>query len=558
MLLGIFLGSVLFGEGNSSSEPPVTQTNRDNEKIWTCSMHPQVRKAEKGNCPICGMELIPLEDPFPASGGGQDGVVLMSPEAVQLANIQTVTVSRSNVEKEIRLLGKVQADERRHFSQVSHIPGRIERLYVSFTGERVRKGQKIVRLYSPELISAQKELFEAIKSKEVYPKLYEASRNKLKLWKLSDAQIDALVASGEIQEQIDILSDHSGYVMKMNVDPGDHVMTGMSLYEVADIDWVWLMFEAYESDLPWIHIGDEVSFTLQAIPGKNFTGKVTYIDPFISAGKRVAKVRVEVPNKGHKLLPEMFATGVISSRMQREGNELVIPKSSVLWTGKRSVVYIKNTRQGQIAFSYREIELGADMGEFYAVKAGLEEGEEIAANGVFRIDASAQLSGTRSMMNTESRDVGPKVVDKETAGHIGKVVIAYMGIKDALVNDEAAETSRHSEDMLRELAKANLGADPTWERLQQDMEKALEEIRGGKELAKQRSGFSKLSKSLSEAVTAYGWSATASDTLYLDFCPMAENDRGGYWLSMDREIRNPYFGDQMLQCGEIIREFTSN
>ena len=560
MLLGIFLGSVLFGERNSTVETQGTKLETDKEQTWTCSMHPQVRKPGKGNCPICGMELVPLEDPFVASDRGQEGQVLMSPEAMQLANIQTVKVSRSDLGKEIRLLGKVQTDERRQFSQVSHIPGRIERLYVNFTGERVRKGQKIVRLYSPELISAQKELFEAIKSREVYPKLYEASRNKLKLWKLSDAQIDALITSGEVQEQIDILSDHSGYVMQMHVDPGDHVMTGMSLYEVADIDSVWLMFEAYESDLPWIHIGDEVSYTLQAIPGSSFTGKVTYIDPFISSGTRVAKVRVEVPNKEHRLLPEMFATGRISSSRQTKGDELVIPKSAVLWTGKRSIVYVKEPGQNQIAFSYREVELGADMGEFYAVKRGLAEGEEIATNGVFRIDASAQLSGSRSMMHPDVKVGGPSKENKETADRISEAVKVYMGIKEALVKGQTDEAARHSVEMIRELDKADPKGDAGetvagWEEMEQAMEQALKQISNGKDLATQRNGFSSLSKALSEAVGSYGWTSPGKDTLYLDFCPMAENDRGGYWLSMDREIRNPYFGDEMLQCGEIVREF---
>jgi len=212
LILGILIGNIFSGNNKETIQKegehdyvqdPIT-------KEWTCSMHPQIKMEKPGNCPICGMDLIPLE----ISNGDiiASNEIVLSAEAIQLANIQTSTVVRSGAKKEVRLLGTVKADERRQYSQVSHIPGRIEKLYVNFTGEKVRKGQRIVRLYSPELISAQKELFEAIKSKEVYPQLYKASRNKLKLWKLSDAQIDAIINGGEVQEQIDIMSDYSGYV----------------------------------------------------------------------------------------------------------------------------------------------------------------------------------------------------------------------------------------------------------------------------------------------------------------------------------------------------------
>jgi Cu(I)/Ag(I) efflux system membrane fusion protein len=401
LILGIILGNVFSG-GHS------TGTHKDGKhelvqdpvtKLWTCSMHPQIRMEKPGKCPICGMDLIPLDSSSESSEAIASNEIVMTPEAVQLANIQTTTVERSNAKKDIRLLGKVKPDERRLYSQVSHIPGRIERLYVNFTGEKVSQGQRIVRLYSPDLISAQKELFEAIRSRDVYPQLYTASRNKLKLWKLSDAQIDAIEKLGKVSEQVDIYSDYSGYVMKRNVELGDHVKAGDNLFDIANLNSVWVMFEAYESDIPWIHVGDEVDFTIQAIPGRNFKGKVDYVDPFVSSSTRVAKVRVEVNNAEKKLLPEMYATGVIKSTLKTEKDALIVPKSAVLWTGKRAVVYVKVPHEKTISFVYREIVLGQDMGDFYMVKSGLEAGEVVATNGVFRIDASAQLSGQKSMMN---------------------------------------------------------------------------------------------------------------------------------------------------------------
>ncbi|MGY0427303.1 MAG: efflux RND transporter periplasmic adaptor subunit, partial [Polaribacter sp.] len=399
LVLGIIIGTTFSGGKNASKEHKHDLVQDPITKLWTCSMHPQIRMEKPGNCPICGMELIPLEGNNTSKESISASEIVMTPEAIQLANIQTTVVKRAKAIKEIRLLGRVKPDERRLYSQVSHIPGRIERLYLNFTGEKVSKGQRIVRLYSPDLITAQKELFEAIRSRDIYPQLYTASRNKLKLWKLSNAQINAIEKSGKVSEQVDIYSDYSGYVLKRHVELGDHIMAGSNLFDIANLSSVWVMFEAYESDIPWIHVGDQVDFTIQAIPEKSFKGKITYVDPFVSPSTRVAKIRVEVKNGNQKLLPEMYATGIIKAKLKQIKEALIIPKSAVLWTGKRSVVYVKVPHKKTISFTYRKITLGQDMGQFYIVAHGLEEGETVATNGVFRIDASAQLLGKQSMMN---------------------------------------------------------------------------------------------------------------------------------------------------------------
>jgi Cu(I)/Ag(I) efflux system membrane fusion protein len=387
LILGIILGNVFSG-GSSETKHDESEHNyvqNTETKLWTCSMHPQIRMEKPGKCPICGMTLIPVETSSNNSENIADNEIVMTPEAIQLANIQTTIVERSKANKEIHLLGRVKPDERRLYSQVSHIPGRIERLYVNFTGEKVFRGQKMVRLYSPDLISAQKELFEAINSRDIYPQLYTASRNKLKLWKLTENQIDAIEKSGVVQEQIDIYSEYSGYVMKRNVELGDHVMAGTNLYDIADLSTVWVMFEAYEADIPWIHINDMVEFTIQALPGTIYKGKITYMDPFVSPNTRVARVRVELKNPLNKLLPEMYASGIIKANLRNVKDAIIIPKSAVLWTGKRSVVFVKVPHEKTISFLYREIILGQDLGDFYIVKKGLQEGEIVATNGVFAV-----------------------------------------------------------------------------------------------------------------------------------------------------------------------------
>lgn len=603
LIIGILIGSVFSG-GDSEA------THKDGEheyvqdpktQLWTCAMHPQIKMEEPGNCPICGMELVPMEE---GNNGGKEKIgpneIVMSEEAIQLANVQTTTVKKTDAVKEIHILGKVQADERKLYSQVSHIPGRIERLYVNFTGEKVAKGQKIVRIYSPELISAQKELFEAIKSKNVYPQLYTASRNKLKLWKLNDTQIDAIEKSGIVQEEIDILSDHTGYVMQRNVELGDYIKSGGNLFDIANLNSVWVMFEAYEADLPWIQLNDIVKFTIQAIPNQDFKGKVTYIDPFVSAKTRVAMVRVELKNPGHKLLPEMYATGIVNAKLPGGNGSILVPKSAVLWTGKRAVVYVKVPHEKTISFIYREITLGEDAGKYYVVKDGLEDGEVIATNGVFRIDASAQLVGQKSMMNpdggapavtghaghgAEPKEAGSGAEDhsehessevkedhskmEDDADHtkmdkrievvadfkiqLSEVFNKYINLKDAFVADQSADAQKSAESLLNAMVKVDMKlltdheAHNHWMAISKEVLASAEAISNTADIEKQRNHFKHLSAHLIKGVKLFG----VNQKVYEQFCPMAENNTGAFWLSLQEQIKNPYLGQKMLKCGNV-------
>ncbi len=596
LMLGIIIGKITSGDDKGTShredehnyvQDPVTQ-------LWSCSMHPQIKMEKPGNCPICGMELIPLDKSKDSDEKITSNEIVLSEEAIQLANIQSSKVVRSNAKKEIRLLGAIKSDERRLYSQVSHIPGRIERLYINFTGEKVRMGQKIIRLYSPELISAQKELFEAMKSKDIYPQLFKASKNKLKLWKLTDKQIDAIIKSGKVQEQIDILSDYSGYVMKRNVELGDHVMEGMKLFDIANIDKIWVMFDVYEADISWIHKGDWANFTVQAVPGKEFKGKVTYIDPFVTQKTRVAKVRVEVNNKNHKLLPEMFVNGIIKANMKDTKDALIIPKSAVLWTGKRAVVYVKVPHKNTISFVYREVILGSDLGEFYIVEKGLKDGEEVATNGVFRIDASAQLLGQRSMMNPEGGKVSTgghtgmemgdddkndenikkgdeddmsgmimidnTKIDPKFKKQLGNVVDSYIILKDALTQSNAVKAQSQTVQLKQIISEVDMllllgDAHIVWMKALKSINKNVNMIQINTNIKEQRKAFGLLGKNLSDVVDMLGIITPESKTVYLEFCPMADDNKGGFWLSYDKEIANPFFGVSMLKCGEVKKTF---
>jgi Cu(I)/Ag(I) efflux system membrane fusion protein len=360
-------------------------------------MHPQIRMAEPGKCPICGMDLIPLvqSNTTPLDSDA----IYMNKDAAELANVLTTIVTKQKPVKEVRLYGKVQADERLFQSQTSHVPGRIERLNINFTGETVVKGQILAEIYSPELITAQQELLETAKTKQLQPELYEASKEKLHQWKLTDNQIAKIENSGIIQNNFEVLSNTTGTVTARRVNTGDHVSEGTVLFDIADLSKVWIMFDAYESDLQFLHVGEKLSFNLQALPGTAFSGSIIFIDPVIDPVTRVAKVRVETGNQSGKLKPEMFATGIVSSSLTEYSEDVIIPKSAVLWTGKRSIVYVKQSGAEEPVFKMREVELGPMLGESYVITRGLSEGEEIVTSGTFSVDAAAQLEGKPSMMN---------------------------------------------------------------------------------------------------------------------------------------------------------------
>ena len=467
LIIGLLLGWLFFHNSGKTTEAIHYKTEHaDETTFWTCSMHPQIKMNKPGKCPICNMDLIPLKTSSSEDEAINPNEIEMSESAMKLAEIQTMPVRKDYSNKEVYLLGKVKPDERNIGELTARFGGRIEKLFVNFTGQNVKKGEKMTTIYSPELVTAQKELLEALEYKESNPAFYRASRNKLKLWDLTDDQINAIEKGGEPQTYFDVLSPISGTVTMRHVALGDYVKEGNALFQVVDLTHLWIMFEAYESDLPWLKTGDKVEFTVQSLPGKKFNGKVTYIDPFLDSKTRVANVRVDVNNPKLELKPEMFVNGIIHPGISNNKKDLLIPKTAVLWTGKRSVVYVKVPDREHTSFIYREIVLGPEAGDFYVVKEGLSEGDEIAVNGVFRIDAAAQLEGKPSMMNPPT--------------DMGKISVSYNhnGM------DMGGDTKKHLSDHKGiQMNKQNEPADPGKEA---NLEHAMFKVSGNCEMCKER------------------------------------------------------------------------
>ncbi len=554
LLVGVTLGWIFHALTSAPTTPHDHESSEGIPTLWTCSMDPQVKLNAPGACPICGMDLIPVAQGTPESGN--PNAIQMTKEAIALAAVQTQVVGGSASGKELLLTGKLQADERENASITSKFPGRIEKLFITFTGEQIKAGQKLATIYSPELITAQKELLEAIKTKASYPQLYQASKEKLASWKLTPAQIAEIERSGVIKDKWDILADQSGVVIQKNVSLGDYVGTGSVLFTVTDLSKLWLRLDVYETDLPFVSVGDNIQFTVAGRPSETKQAQVSFIDPLIDPNTRAASLRAEISNGAMQLKPEMFVTAKISSGKSTAITDLVVPRTAILWTGKRSMVYVKIPNAEVPSFEMREVTLGNRLGENYQITAGLQAGEEIVTQGAFTVDASAQLSGKPSLLNrSNSQQVE---VSAAFSQEISAVVAAYFQVKNSLVKDQVptATTQILAQALAKVNSSAGTGKDQAkWEKIKAGLSLAISKLKTAKDLSAARTHFSSLSAAIIQIAETY---QLPQREVYQDYCPMAFNNKGGYWLSETEDIENPYFGASMLSCGEVKKAYQTS
>ena len=461
---GFIFVAFLIGWMLSGGESGVADQLEQSESqagMWTCSMHPNVQQPNPGQCPICGMDLIPVKSDGGESLGPRQ--IKLSENARKLAEIEVATVVRKFVAHEIRKVGKVEYDETRLGYISAWFPGRIDRLYVNYTGIRVKKGDHLVEIYSPDLLTTQQELFESLKNVEtmkgstfkemtvIAQRQLESVRERLRLWGLTADQIKALEKSQQPSDHITLYSPLDGVVVHKNALEGIYVKVGSKIYTIADLSQVWVKMDAYESDLPWLRYGQEVQFSTESYPGEIFKGRIAFIDPVLNAKTRTVKIRVNVDNSEGRLKPEMFVRGTLRVKLTEGGQvmdptlagkwispmhpeivkdgpgkcdvcgmplvpaeelgfvsasagqkaaPLVIPATAPLITGKRAVVYVVVDGQDGV-YEGRELELGPRAGDYYLVKTGLKEGDRVVKRGNFKIDSAIQIQAKPSMMNPD-------------------------------------------------------------------------------------------------------------------------------------------------------------
>ena len=551
LLGGLLIGWLLFGHEREGQENDHVHDHEDislnGEATYTCSMHPQVRQDEPGDCPICGMDLIPvadpddqqLDDPFLFS---------MSEAHSRWANVRTSRVEAIHTGPVARLPGRITVNEREQRLITATFPGRIERLHADFTGRMIRRGEVLATLYSPEMMQAQQELIQATALRETQPRLYESARARLRLFNLTEDQIDRIEQSGEASPHTDIHAMQPGILTERAVSQGDYVSTGQTLFAIASLEEVWVELEAYERHLADIREGDPADVRIPAQPELSFTGNVEFVNPVLDRQTRSAGVRLTVANPDNLLRPGMLVNATVTAT-ERHRQQIVVPETSILWTGEQSVVYVVNRRNGGLVFEFREIETGARTAEGYIVHSGLTEGEEIAVSGVFAIDAAAQLRGHFSMMAPPVRAVLPEPF----RGNLKRLFEIYFDLKNALAGDdplEALEHGRRLREQLGETGEHSLEGEHHvfWMEQYAAINESLQELTAHDDLSNIRIHFEPLSEAFIETARTLG---AIDDTWYVAFCPMVDDDRGAYWLSEFEEIMNPYFGSMMLRCGEV-------
>ncbi len=383
--------------------------------VWTCSMHPQVRADGPGDCPLCGMDLIPVEVEGAAEEVGER-VLTVSEAGRKLMEIQTARVKRMNVGVDVGLVGKVAYDEGRVSRIAAWVPGRVERLHVDYVGYEVKAGEPMIELYGPELLAAQQELIQSASAHRdavaagkprvvgSTDEVLAAVRERLRLWGLSEAQVAGIESRGVAAPRVTIESPTGGTVVEKNVTEGAYVSTGQALFTIADLSVVWVELSAYESDLPWLSEGESVEFETTAFPGRTFTGKLSFVEPVVDQVTRTVTARAEVPNGDGALKPGMFVRATVRSDhgARGAGVPLVIPATAPLLTGDRAVVYVELEDSDGPSFEGREVVLGPRAGDYYIVVSGLREGERVVSEGAFKIDSALQIRAKPSMMSPDA------------------------------------------------------------------------------------------------------------------------------------------------------------
>ncbi|MEW6251589.1 MAG: efflux RND transporter periplasmic adaptor subunit [Planctomycetota bacterium] len=645
---GLWLGGRSVDTDHAASAAPAPA---DEVLYWTCSMHPQIKLPKFGQCPICFMDLIPVKA---GADQGDAPRISLSQRARTLARVATTPVERRELTHQIDLVGKVAPDETRITYVASYLPGRLDRLFVNYTGILVRPGDHLAEIYSPELLVAQQEYLLALEAAEenhrpapapASPRgtstapappstapasggplygLLEAARRKLELWGIPMDEVERLARERQPRDRLRIDAPRDGWVLERQGYEGMYVETGTRLFTLADLSTVWVLLDAYELDLPFLRYGQSVEFETDAIPGRTFTGRVAYIDPTLTEATRTVRVRVNVPNENLQLRPGMFVRARLNVRLGEEGqvieNALVgkwispmhpevvkdgpgkcdvcgmdlvpaeslgfagsqtaaakvlaAPQTAVLLTGKRAVVYVEETdTEGQPVYAGRVVELGPRAGDWYVVKAGLQEGERVVTRGAVMIDSALQIQAKPSMMQPAEAAAGSPAAQAESAPataaaerwHVAKagyhaqmrpVVEDYLKLADALAaSDEKAaagivEKMRKALDALAAAEPAGLTGDAA-AAFKKRTAAIRESLPAGAapDLDTLRTKLVPLTAAVEAYLRSFGHDR--EQPLVRTFCPMAFDNRGAGWLQAVEKINNPYFGRRMLRCGEV-------
>lgn len=510
--------------------------------------------------------------PVSSEGGGdplRDDQVRLSDAARALAKIQTTLVRPQPGERRaLRLLGRVEPAETGSRTVTAWTAGRIERLKVATTGAEVTRGQVIATLYSPDVYEAHQDLIAAREqlarlgaalpvAREAAKATMDAARQRLVLIGVSPGEVRRMAEAQEPWRRVQIRTPFQGTVLERLVSEGQYVEVGQGVYRLGDLSTLWVQLDAYERDLPLLSTGQQVTLTLEALPGEVFEGRVAFVDPVVDLQTRTSRVRVEVSNADGRLRPGMFAEAVVEGGAEGGAPTLVIPDTAPLFSGRRSLVYVELPGRAEPTYEAREVRLGPRTSAGYPVVAGLEYGERVVTHGAFRLDADLQIRGGRSLM-ARPDDRAPSLFDEVVVlsesdkRQLGPVVDAYLDAQEALAADKHEEARDAVGRMTRALAAVELtsvGAAAPWRAVSAELQTQGTFFQRASTIALARSTFEGMTVQVSRLLRVFGNPLEAP--LRLAYCPMAFGNRGASWFQRGEVVRNAYFGAEMLECGEV-------
>jgi Cu(I)/Ag(I) efflux system membrane fusion protein len=530
LVLGVVIGALAFSYNETTKSDSASVEKQSQYKVWTCSMHPQIRQDEEGDCPICGMDLIPANQ---MENMIDPDAIRMSKTARALAKVETTVVGQSfNSGSNHSFSGQLVINQEQVENVSANYKGRIEKLYINEEGEQIKSGQLIAEIYAPDIQVLKDEYNLALKQDN--PTLINSINKKIRNLELTPQAIQSM-NNGILK----LRAPKSGFVSSLSITQGDNIKASQQLLQIADLSSLWANLDLYESELNTLKVGDEM--TIQIPNYNDVKGKVTFISPVLDSNTRSATARLVIDNKNFNLKPGVFISAEIESDSKDDSEQkaIMLPKSSVLWTGKRSVIYQEFEDETCVFYKMKEVSTGKSTANAIEIISGIAVGDVIVTHGAFSIDSEAQLADKPSMMN---RSTSASVEVKGDFQLDNNYLQSYFDLKNALVNDDFEKAKNIANEFNESINKQSAGKNPL-----QNLKTFLDKIIKTSNIDDFRDQFI----NLSDEMIRLSKTIEIEPKLYVQYCPMANSNEGAYWLSLSNEIRNPYYGESMLKCGEV-------
>ena len=595
-LAGIIAGYFFFASSQTTNEQAIETGHQEHKaEIWTCSMHPQIRKPSAGKCPICFMDLILLTE---NTDSGGENVLTLSKTAQELAEVRTTEVFSGIATRTIRLPGTVKLDETRVKHVTAWVGGRIEKLYVNYTGIPVIEGDHMAEFYSPDLIAAREELLRTVGNES----LHKAVIERLLRWGISSQQIEEFKTEKTQNNLVTINSPAAGIVIEQMAREGMYVNQGTRLFSIADMSRLWLVASVYERDIQWLRYGQTVECEFEAFPGKIFPGIISFISPILSADSRTVDARINLDNANGLLKPGMFGRVTIKVSIGQGGEvinpamagkwispmhpevikdgpgkcdvcgmdlvpiesvgiktvsagrlPMIVPESAVLWSGSRSLAF-REVAGKTGSYETVEIIVGPRVDSGYLVYSGLATGDRIVVEGAFKIDSEQQIRANTSMMSPD-RDVSDQqiteIIPVDLSGEDMRLIEALLKdclkITEKLAEDDLAAVNAAAMKAHEQLPELKKSSAESLAAVADQLMPVLMKMAASKDIKVAREELLKLTQVLKDLLIKV--EGKLSFAVQENFCPMAFDNKGATWFQTASELANPYFGKMMLKCG---------